>query len=386
MANAEQLISPHNGEVLRSAGSHLLTDGELLWPVVDGIAYLRPHHDLREEVVAQIWLDNVAGARRLLLRDQDRFSPTAPPDAAALDALLDPDADHSLREAMQLLCYGPVGDYFAYRWCTPTFLSGLTLLGKTAAPERPVVEFACGIGHFLRALEARGLATVGVDIVFSKLWLARRYLGVKGPLVCGDIEVGPVLAPGPERTVFCHDAFYFFEKKKAALDHLRAVAGGGNLAVGHVHTQLDAHEAGFSASLPTYRQLTGSRLIDDTDAARQWYEADRPLAAATPDSPAIGWVEGRTNGKRIDWLTPRGELRLNPLIGQSGLCYPSEGWRRGYEADCQDLQPYHLRHYFTKDTRVNQLLRGDLAIDQLSTTDRRDLYRKRVLVDLPATW
>ena len=386
MEYAAQLISPHNGRPLRPASAHLLTDGELLWPVVDGIAYLRPKHDLRKQVVAALWLENVAVARRLLLADQDRFSPTAPPDQAALDELLDPQNTHSLREAMQLLQYGPVGDYFAYRWCTPTFLSGLTLLGQMAELQQPVVEFACGIGHFLRALEQRDIRTVGVDIVFSKLWLARRYMEVEGPLVCGDIEAGPVLSTDQARTVFCHDAFYFFEQKEAAIRHMRAVAGAGNLAVGHVHTHLDAHEAGFSASLEAYHRLTDSTLHDDTDAVRQWYAGGHTLAEARPDSPAIGWVEGRTNSTRIDWSAGAARLRLNPLLDTTDLRYPSEGWRREYEADHTGLEAYQLGKLLRRNPLVRALCEGHLVPEELETADRRALYRQRVLVDLPARW
>ena len=389
----QHLISPHNGATLRPAGAplsegaRLLTDGDLLWPVIDGIAYLRPKHELREKVVSLLWMENVADARRLLLRDQDRFSPTAPPDASALDTLLDPTATHTLREAMQLLNYGPVGDYFAYRWCTPTYLSGLILLGKTVRPDQPVVEFACGIGHFVRALEQEGFGATGVDIVFSKLWLARHYLGVQGPLICGDIEAGPVLRRGPARTVFCHDAFYFFEQKTAALRHMRSVAGAGNLAIGHVHTQLDAHEAGFSASLERYRLLTDSKLCDDTDAARQWYGVDYPLADAREDCAAIGWIEGETNARRVEWgSSDRGSLRLSPLIGREGISYPSDGWCREYEADCAELPNFHLQRLTSDDPLVDGLRSGMIQPEQLRPADRQTLYRKRVLVDLPSNW
>ncbi len=284
--------------------------------VVDGITFRRPKPRLREAAAAALVRGDEDAAVKLLLADQDRFAPTPPPTAADLDRLLADDPARggpgalSLREAMDLLSFGPVGDYFAYRWCSPTWLSGLELLSRVAHDGRPVVEVACGIGHYLRALELLGFATVGVDIVYAKLWLARRFLGVRGALVCADIEVDPVFppaSPDSPRTVFCHDAFYFFEHKADALQNMRSLAGAaGTLALGHVHTRSDAHEAGFGESPEAYRGYlpAGTPLLDDALLARRWFEPTEDAApAARPDAPAVAWTEGTLRDQSIDWLT-----------------------------------------------------------------------------------
>ena len=398
------LLSPRTGGPLRADGPHHLTDGEVRYPVVEGIAFLRPKEPLRACVSAALDRGHPRAAARLLLGDQDRFSPTAPPEEAALDRLLDgADAGLTLREAMGLLHFGPVGDYFAHRWSSPTFQSGAGLLARALQPGRPVVEVACGVGHFLRLLEGNGYDTVGVDVVFAKLWLARRFLGVEGALVCGDIEAGPVVSlggatgdtPGPA-TVFCHDAFYFFEDKDAALAHLRTIARGGAVAVGHVHTAGDAHEAGFAERLPDYRARlpAGTVAWDDGSLARAWVRAEGAPAEATSQSAAIAWLEPGTAGageapRRQHRRAPYYQadaLRANPLLTAAGMTYPSEGWRREYAADAGALGAHALGP-LGDETAVRRLVGGGTAaIEALPETERALRWRQRVLLDLPTRW
>lgn len=409
-----ELVSPTNGAGLTAAaagefvggvavppglppGCALLGDGERLWPVVAGIAYLRPDDALRAVVVDRLARGDDAAALRLLLADQDRFAPTPPPGGHALDRLLADDPARggpgrlTLRTAMRLLGFGPVGDYFAYRWLSPTYLSGLVLLGRAAAAGRPVVEVACGIGHFLRALERRGFATAGVDVVFAKLYLARRFLDVRGPLACGDVEAGPVLAPGRDaRTAFCHDAFYFFARKDAALAHLRALAGPtGAVAVGHVHTRGDAHAAGFPEAVDGYRARlpAGSTLLDDAALPGVWYgRTGFPGEEAGGGAAAVAWVEGTTRDRPLDWLAPAREpgaaLRRNPLLTPRGVAWPSASWRAEYEADATAAR-LGGAHLARLASRVDD---GDPDRALPPRPARERALRDRLLVDLPPRW
>ena len=381
------LLSPTNGRPLVPQGAHLLSDGERLWPVVEGIAYLRPKEELRQAVVEALTTNRNREAVSLLLADQDRFSPTAPPDARALDALLNSADELTLRRAMELLNFGPVADYFAYRWCSPTFLGGLRLLELSVAPRGGrVVEYACGIGHFLRELEAMGVQTTGVDIVWAKLWLARRFMGVRGRLVCGDIEAGTVVKPADGCTVFCHDAFYFFEHKGVALNHMRRVAAGGRVTVGHVHTRLDQHQVGYSDTLSEYSRLTPSSIKDDRSYVNSWFFGSVP-AAATDRSGAVAWREGdavpQADGLRFTPTT--NDLQLNPLLGHGEIQWPSLGWRREYEEDAQPNGPDALTRMMN-DPLIRSLVNRPRQVNTLSQGERHRLYRQQVLLNLPPRW
>ncbi|CAH1000442.1 hypothetical protein LEM8419_01595 [Neolewinella maritima] len=382
------LLSPTNGRPLRRRKDGLLDDGERLWPVVEGIPYLRPKEDLREQVVSSLRAGDRRAALRLLLADQDRFSPTVPPSSAALDQVLDQRTSLTLRQAMELLHFGAVGDYFAYRWCSPTFVSGLRLL-ELAVPGQgsPVVEYACGIGHYLRELERVGVRATGVDVVFAKLWLARTFMGVRGTLVCGDIEAGPVVAPDRPRTVLCQDAFYFFEHKPAALTHMREVATTtGNVAVGHVHTTLDQHEAGFSSSVDDYRALAGGAVWDDSSLATSWYSG-APPNPAEDSSATVAWVEGRIPAptQRLCFSSQGARLVLNPLLSSAGVDWPSAGWRTEYTGDATSLGTHTLSELCSRQD-VRALVADPTRVHQLDDVAREELYRQRVLINLPARW
>lgn len=378
----------------------ILSDGTEEYPVVGGIPYLiaestRPGlGDARARACAHLRAGDERAALRLLLRDQDRFSPTAPPTEDAVDELLDRRDELTLREAMALLNYGPVADYFAHRWSSPTFQSGLALLERTCLPSRPVLEVACGIGHFLRHLEGEGYACVGVDIVFSKLWLARHFLGVEGPLVCADIERSPVLSSGSSdaqaarpHTVLCHDAFYFFEHKRHAYAHLEAVSNRGTVVLGHVHTRGDAHEAGFAERHADYRAIfpAGTHLLDDASLACSYVSRERNEEDATDESPAIAMISGRKPREVRSFVPARAQLRLNPLLTPDGIRYPSEGWRREFEADSEPLDRTSLGA-FAKTRRVRALVTGELGLATLGDEEVESLYRHRVLLNLPARW
>ena len=377
-------VSPHNGEPLVADTPDLLSDGELLWPVVDGIVYLRPRHDLREQAVALLQSDRKQEALIVLLQDQDRFAPLPPPHPHDLQALVADGNTSNLRQAMQQLNYGPVADYFAYRGATPTFLSGLALLQQTVRTEQPVVEVACGIGHFLRVLEAQGIATVGIDVVFSKLWLARRYLGVQGTLVCADIERCPPLTTERPHSVFCHDAFYFFEHKTDALHSLREMASGGNLAIGHVHTDaIDHGVAGYPLSIATYRRMAtrGAAFFDDVSLVSAWLEQGQAQPQNNDElehAEAIAWVEGETNQELFPLTQPVASLSLNPLLEvderEAAIRWPSERFREEYEAEAAYLQ---------LSSEETALLNSP---EQMSEEQKTNLFRRRILLDLPSTW
>jgi len=322
-------------------------------PTVLGIPYLRAG---REALAAQAQDALDAGeeteAAVLLLADQDDWSPTDPPSPDACRAALGDGV--SFREAMRLLEYGPVADYFAHRWSDPTYLSGLALLSAHAAPGARVFELGCGTGAFERVL---GPGTVGADVVWSKLWLAKRYVAPHAHYVCFDAaHPWPVL--GSFDVAFCHDALYFLPEKAHFVAELRRLAP--TVLIGHAH---NAEEENLSAGDPLtpdgYRALLGACVTyADAELTRALLE-DRPPRPGGP-GPAPAFVAPPAEPACAGRHALAGEeFRRNPLL--------ADGWPSArYEAEYAGGMGY--------------------LTDAPDDLPREEQIRRRVLVDLPEAW
>ena len=372
------LISPFNQQELTQHSAHLLSDGEVLWPFINDIAYLRGNIDLREKAVFYIQKNDLRSAISVLLKDQDSFAPLPPPDDDAVFKILDQEC--GFLKSMRLLNYGPVTEYFAHRATAPTFLSGLALLQLACVKDRPVIEIACGAGHFMRSLEANGFQVTGMDLVFSKLWLARKYMNVKGRLICCDISGPEVLKPKTQATVFCHDAFYFFKKKKQILQTLRNLSNTGSLILGHVHTDaVDHGVSGHPISVADYTKMAAknSQFYKDEDLVNYWLDNTIVLDKSTKNenTGVISWIENAPSEPTVDLSRPAAALHLNPVLEKIAndiqIKWPTPGYKNEYSAEM---------HYLT-DKQLGGLTMD--IINNATPKEKNVFFKKRILLDTP---
>ncbi|WP_369140713.1 methyltransferase domain-containing protein [Modestobacter versicolor] len=333
---------------------------------MDGIPFARAGRaELRDRVAGLLADGEVDRARVALLADADDWwSEPPPPD----EQLARVDAAGTLREAMDLLGMGRVGDYFAHRWSDPTHLAVLALLGRHWPGDRPVVDVACGIGTQLRELSRRGVRDLlGLDVVWSKLWLAQRFVCPEARYVCADLTAAPDLQVPRPAYVTCHDAFYFLRDKPAAAAALHALAGpGGTVVVGHAHVA-DTVSAGEPLAPAAYARLLGATVLYDDAELTAALLAGRPPRPAAADeltgSEAIGLVAGDLRAPApADLGEPLGPLRPNPLYVDGELRWPSERYAAEYGPRSAHLP-----------ARWPDPLPADAA-------------RRRLLVDLPEQW
>ncbi len=313
-----------------------------IWPVVDGIPYLRLGRErLAMEARRALALDDREAALALLLADQDDWwtGETAP--EADLRSLAREAHRMTLREAMAALRYGRVADYFAHRWSDPTFLAGLALTGAHWAAPRGAFELACGIGHHLRELTLRGVRAAGGDVVFAKLWLARHFVAPEAELVCFDAGLEWPALPARD-LVLCHDALYFLEPKRHVVSSLRALRGAsGMLLVGHVHNADRSNlSAGAALSAAELRELFPAALVyadeELTDALLDG-RAPRPAGPAelvlteafsVAEGPGLAPPLALEAGLALP--PPGAELRRNPLYDGVEIRFPSERYAAEY--------------------------------------------------------
>ncbi|MHB2210225.1 class I SAM-dependent methyltransferase [Methylobacterium sp. CM6257] len=326
-----ELISPDTGNPLKADGPHALRDAGTgaRWPVIDGIPYLRVGREaLVERVLAHLDAGEPDEALAALLVDQDDWWNGPPADPAGIIRLIKDRRTATLREAVQWLGWGRVGDYFLHRWSDPTFLAGLSLLEAHWNEPACVFEFACGIGHYLRELQRRGCKVAGADVVFAKLWVARHWVvGEKAQLVCFDAGSPHWPITGaPVDLVACNDAFYFLDDKAILLDCLRQNAGDdGWLALSHIHNRdCPGFSAGRGVTAEEIAELFPDALVyDDAELTRALVAArapgpQEPLALRTCEAFSVVCGPGMRPAPRalVDGLTlpkPGTVLRLNPL-------------------------------------------------------------------------
>ncbi|TCZ64942.1 class I SAM-dependent methyltransferase [Roseicella aquatilis] len=355
------------------------------WPAPDGIPFLRAGRaDLAAEALARLDAGDRQGALVLLLADQDDWWRGPAADPAALHELVRGQDRLPLREAVTLLGWGPVGDYFLHRWSDPTFLAGLALTEAHWAAPRTAFELACGIGHHLRELARLGLAVTGVDVVFAKLWVARHWVlrdGGAARLLCLDAaQDWPAL--GRFDLMACHDAFYFLEPKPAILARLRGLLdpARGVLAVSHVHNSAWPNLS--SGSAVTAAAMAGlfptAAFYDDAELTRALVERRAPCPAAPEvlaavEAFAVAEGPGLPPPRAVEGLLalprPGAALRRNPLYGRDGrLAWPSERYAREYGP----------RATYPPVTAVPEhAVLGAASAEQA---------RRRELLDLPERW
>ncbi|WP_376099777.1 methyltransferase domain-containing protein [Roseomonas sp. CCTCC AB2023176] len=325
--------------------AHSLTDESgRRWPVIDGIAFCRASRPaLAAEALARLDSGDGDGALTLLLADQDDWWRGPAADPKAVRDLMRNRHRLTLREAMAHLSWGPVADYFAHRWSDPTFLAGLALMETHWTAPRSAFELACGIGHYLRALSQRGVATTGADVVFAKLWVARHWVAPEAELICLDASVQPWPLDPSRRfdLAACHDAFYFLEPKAEILATLRRLADGGWLAVGHVHNRdwpnLSAGSAITASELSAL--FPDGIVYDDAELTRAAVERRVPRsapAAALTGAEAFSVVAGpgASPARAVTGalaMPPQGTpLRRNPLYDGDRIAWPSDRYAREY--------------------------------------------------------
>ena len=375
------LRSPLTFEALYPDGHALIGASGERWPLIDDIAFLRADRRLlADQALTALDAGDVAAATAILLGDQDPWAPDPPPSEANRQRLVAQRDALNFREAMALLTFGPVADYFAHRWTDPTFLSGLALLQSHGGSPDRAFELACGAGHYLRELAPRVPHVTGADIVFAKLWLARHWIAPTARLLCFDAAGPWPIAQEPPALVFCHDAFYFLPNKQHIATEMRRLAGvDGSILIGHAHNALaENHSSGAPLAPQDYEALFSPALLyDDAELTRAFVEARPPLHASAnrlEGSAAIAIVAGRTAPTTGSWnVPPDTRLVRNPIYmadpgGRVVQRFPSQLYADEYGA----LVTYPPTTHAPVAARAGE-------VDP-------DLIRRRVFVDLPERW
>jgi SAM-dependent methyltransferase len=363
---------------MKQIHDHVLDDGEQQWPVVEGIPYLRLGRDeLREEALSAIRDGSITTALALLLTD--RKNETIPP--LAFDDAMRATAAGSVSEAMERLGYGSMAPYMYHRWCLPSYLSGLALLEAHAAQGMTLFEAGCGMGHYLRTWTQRSGPAIGCDLVFSNLWLARKFVAPEADLVCCDLNFTFPMASNAADICFSQDAFHYFRRKRHVVEEMMRISAAGIVLLGHVH---NAAQANASPGIP----LSVHEYVDCIHPAVMYRDMDLTRAALTgvPAQPiecaadlsgtqAIGFATNQATDFQ-PWLTgprPGVPLQLNPLLASGRPRWPNTAFEMEFVSEWS-----YLREMTYPSDASIAAARGGEAYENET--------RGQVFLDLPAGW
>lgn len=223
--------------------------------------------------------------------------------------------------------------YFLYRYGLPRTLASMAMLDMLPRGERPVLDLACGFGHFAHLITANGIApsTVGVDFNFIPMWMGRRTSFRSSSFVVADADKPLPFADGVFGGAFCSDAFAFIPDKAMVVREMRRTAGQAPLMLLTVH---NLHGQPASAKAMAMRLspegylalLAGERswIFGEQDLVRCYRDRAAPDLDRLPPPRAIAYDFAHyymaiPEGAPVPATTPAldrpqaaGALQLNP--------------------------------------------------------------------------
>jgi SAM-dependent methyltransferase len=223
-----------------------------------------------------------------------------------------------------------LAEYMTNRFTMPRYLSAMSLAQRLPASDRPVLDIACGFGHFAHYFTKRSRATpaVGVDLNFYQAWGAKKWVAPDGWFVCCDASKPLPLKSDSCSGVTCSDAFMLLPEKRMIVDEVERVAPGrpavyarvGNRQVGPPNPP-----HGGEMTPDEYWDLFGrgnSRYFADVALWKDYLMRRNPLDSGPVPLQDLRWEKYLTyvvhpeklGEGESGWAHGVGHLRLNPAL------------------------------------------------------------------------
>ncbi|MGE0803808.1 MAG: methyltransferase domain-containing protein [Lautropia sp.] len=292
-------------------------------------------------------------------------------------------------------------EYWTNRFVMPRYLSAMALIQRIAQSDRPVLDIACGFGHFEHYLTRRSRRTpaVGCDFNFYQIWGAKRFVAPDAQFVCCDASIALPFKDGAFSAAICSDAFMFMPNKPMLTRDIERIAPAGPAIyarVGNLEVGPPNPPGGGELRPAEYRDLFGAgqtHHFADTALWKAYLERRNPIADEPVRIEQLRWEkylsfvvhadalsnEGEADGS---WCHGVGRLTLNPalsIVGDRGDTLETEFMFRsiwgGYEDS--DMMSYTERWGRIDKQQLQAALRNP------SGATASELLRRFVLVGVP---
>ncbi len=304
-------------------------------------------------------------------------------------------------------------DYLTQRYTNPSFVAALPLLMLCKnllhwGEKHRVLDLGCGAGHSSFLLQALfpELQVVAVDLDFTNLYMARRYMMSKGVCLCLDAQVPLPFNDDFFQAVFCLDAFHYMNSKQAVVSELdRCVEDHGLWLFPHLHNALQVNPTPGVPLRPSgYQELFKIRegrmyseatILNDfmrgqmLDLSKTSHQVDLRQAHALSfvggDRPGL-WGVHEDLGEIL--LQGQSPLAINPIYKtkvRDGAVELHMQWPNGLLAgECAEAEEYLVKDCAVDLQALREALAGELNPSNKSTV--KQMLEALELVRLPPSY
>jgi len=257
-------------------------------------------------------------------------------------------------------------NHFTYHFGQPRQLAGLSLATLMPGSGEPVLDLACGFGHFMHywAAGRRGQRVIGIDRNFFQLYVAKNRIAPDGDYICSEADVRLPLRSRSLGGIFCSDAFHcFLGRWQSAEEMKRLVKPGGIIVLSRFGNRRVEPREGYELSPEGYIRLFDDRpvrLISEREVLGSYLEKKGPPLGRPPDREHLAgqkWLSlvasddpglFRDHPEFGTWPHAAGRLALNPLYHEIARSpdgevtvefrFPSK-WYEFENAGCREYMP-----------------------------------------------
>ena len=229
-------------------------------------------------------------------------------------------------EVFEFLCdpnspLGDTRDYFIYRFGQPRHLAALALIQSIPPAAEPVLDIACGAGHFEHYLQRRSqpAAVIGCDINFFQLWIAKHWIAPQSDYVCTDVRSGLPFADDAFSATICSDAYHYVENRRALLAEIARCAHDRPVVLTRVGNRSIGPNEGFESDLDGYlREMPDAQIFHEYGLLRDYLQRRVPRPSSRDEARDYKWLSFMWNAPPAsapdtEWAHAVGNLVLNPI-------------------------------------------------------------------------
>lgn len=222
-------------------------------------------------------------------------------------------------------------NHFFYKFSQPRHLAGLSLASLVPFSEKPILDLACGFGHFVHYWSTADpkQRVVGVDRNFFQLYVAKNWVAPRGDYICSEADLKLPFSSKSFSAVFCADAFHCFLRRWQSAEEIkRVIEPSGLIILARFGNSQATPREGYELSVAGYLKLFEGldwRMFSEDELLRRYLKRLGPqleeptnLSKLAPHKWLYLVASEKSRGFKNypgfeTWPHSMGQLKLNPL-------------------------------------------------------------------------